>query len=174
MAPKQRKRGRSPEPKLPGGRHQRSVAARGASSSRATHDPHCDVYTFDSEQGFYLVKDWAWGLVSATQVQGRAAMALRDQQKLLRQVGANVECANQSLQDLSGLGSSGAHTSNCRRDLVSMLGDPAVPEAHLETVHMVVAKPAPGQPSVAEVNFPILLPHKHFAHLYHNHLGSLQ
>ena len=146
---------RSRSPKLRGGRHQRSAAAAAASAaSSSTVDCGGKVdRQFDSEQAWKAVHDWAWGLTSAAQTQAECAVAVRDRQRLLRQLGAHEGFASKSLSAIASLGGDGRRQSNIKRDLVTFLGEPDLPEPHMETIPMVVAKPCVDDTVIADNNF---------------------
>ena len=92
-----------------------------------------------------------------------------DQQELLKRVGMNTDFACGNLRDLGGLGTSGRHKNNVRKELVHLLGETDMPEPLCEFVPMQVLKTDSGVPGMQRVEFPVLLPHEVFAHLYHQH-----
>jgi hypothetical protein len=161
-------RSRSPGTRK-GGRLQRQ-------RSRAHVDEHLSsparirdgVHQFDSKAAFHGVKGWAWGRISATQLQDDMNNAYFDQVALLRRLNMSSGHASKSLRVFAGLGSSGRYTGNIKRDLVAALGDPQVPLPHFEEVHMLASKGAADDTPQA-VDFPILLPHEFFAHMYKTH-----
>ena len=156
-----------------GGRLQRLAVARASAIpvpiAPAPVAPPGGLHQFDSEQAFASVSRWCWGLDSATDVQRDCASAYRDQIRLLTGLGIDAAHASKSLAALAALGAHGRHKSNIKGQLVTLLGDPRIPEPHFEDVPMLKPKPAPGEPLVETISFPILLPHEQFAYLYHNH-----
>ena len=120
----------------------------------------------DSSLAKELVRKWSWGLMSATEVQMLSSRALADQEAMLTSIGVDRSFASKSLQMLGRLGSHGVHEGNIRRDLISALGDPAVPEPSLVKCQMNIMKPAAGEGSSQEVDVAMFLPHEVFAYLY--------
>ena len=76
----------------------------------------------------FLIKKWAWGLYSAHEIHEIAKEALADQKALLKSLGVADNFASKSLDALAHLGADGKFDGNLRRDLLSQLGDPPVPE----------------------------------------------
>ena len=95
-----------------------------------------------------------------------ASAALRDQQALLRSVGLNDNFASKSLSVLAKLGAEGKFAGNMRRDLISRLGDPAVPEPAVVSCPMFISKPSPGEQPLQNIDVSIFLPHEMFAYLH--------
>jgi hypothetical protein len=91
-----------------------------------------------------------------------------DQVALLRRLHMSADHASKNLKDFAGLGSSGRYPGNIKRDLIATLGDPQVPLPHFEEVPMIASKGVAGD-QVQEVDFPIMLPHEVFAHMYTTH-----
>ena len=64
---------------------------------------------FDSALGKQLVQDWAWGnkggMKSATEVQGLALLAYRDEQMLLQREGLDTDKGSNMIKALAALGS---------------------------------------------------------------------
>ena len=165
-------RSRSPRQqreKLGGGRRQRQQARdtrrESGQHSSTTSSP---VYKFDSKAAFYSVRAWAWGRISATQLQEDMNHAYSDQVTLLSRLNLNIDHASKSLKDFAGLGTFGIHKGNIKRDLVNCLGDPQVPDPHCEHIPLLVAK-HDAELGPVETEFPIMLPHETFAHLHEHH-----
>ena len=121
-----------------------------------------------------LIRRWAWGQFSASEVQVLAAQALADQVSLLESIGVSPSFANTSLQILAGLGAEGTIKGNIRRDLISALGDPALPEPVLIKAEMVITKPQPGESPLQEVDVAMLLPHELMSYLYHSERAEFE
>ena len=84
-------------------------------------------FSLDSTQALSLVKAWAWGKKSATQLQKDASDAHADQVDLIREVGASRDFAHKSLQRMANLGTRGTHKSNIKSGLKRALGEPCTP-----------------------------------------------
>ena len=125
-----------------------------------------DLEDPDSSLAKLLIKKWSWGLMSASEVHELACKALEDQKALLVSLGLAPNFASKSLTALSSLGAEGKFSGNMRRDLLSRLGDPPVPEPSLVRTPMKIDKPATGQPAVQEVEVSVFLPHEMLAYLY--------
>ena len=90
--------------RVPGtGMHQRSVIHQGMNDTSGSHPPR-DEFQIDSQCTFDLLKDWAWGGLSASEVQRRAMHAYNDQLHLLKKLGVNPDWCMQSMLRMSRLG----------------------------------------------------------------------
>ena len=125
-----------------------------------------DLEDPDSGLAKLLFKKWSWGLMSANEVREIAAKALEDQLALLRSLSLPANFASKSLTILSGLGADGKFQGNLRRDLISKLGDPPVPEPCWVKSPMRVEKPGPGESHSQDVEVSVFLPHEMLAYLY--------
>ena len=134
--------------------------------------------TFDSVLGVSLLTEWAWGKLSAPDVQKYAAKALQDQQELLVRIGQGVDLCSNTLKALSSIGRNGLFPGNAHRELVTWLGEPSTPkcfEVAINVVNQKAQKPKSGAPFwsrahstlhvvPAPVNF--FLPHVMFNHYF--------
>ena len=121
----------------------------------------------DANLAKLLLHKWAWGLYSAFQVFEIADKSLKDQNALLERLGLSTSFASPSLQILAGIGGEGKHPSNMRRDLLTALGDPQVPEFVSIEAPLNIAKPDAGAAIVQNVSVPMFLPHEFLSYLYH-------
>ena len=160
---------------MKGGRKQRHAALkelareRSRSAERARLAERADEM-FDSSLRKHLVKEWAWGYISATKLQRYAAMALEDEQRLLSRASSGSSShmvGSASLRAFAALGTNGLHEGNISRDLLTLLGTPNLPPIHLETLPTRIPKMRFAATTPVKHGF--LLPHQVFAHLYHSH-----
>ena len=128
----------------------------------------------DSSLALLLLRKWAWGHYSANEVQTLAAAALKDQKSLLRSIHVNENFASSSLEALAKIGDSGKYPNSARRDLISALGEPPVPEPCYVSTTITLAKPSPGEAKVQNMPVSVFLPHEMFAFLYSNHLDDFK
>ena len=128
----------------------------------------------DSSLALLLLRKWAWGHYSANEVQTLAAAALKDQKSLLRSIHVNENFASSSLEALAKIGDSGKYPNSARRDLISALGEPPVPEPCYVSTAITLAKPSPGEAKVQNMPVSVFLPHEMFAFLYSNHLDDFK
>ena len=133
------------------GRHQRSQLLPSAPAQASpSHGYDCELVPF-------LFKKWAWGDLSAVQVQSIAGKAHADQQSLLRSLGMSTDLASKSLARIAQLGGEGKHPGNIHTQLCNYLGSPQIPPP------MIVKAPAIRQKSggvseTVEMDVPIFLP----------------
>ena len=147
--------------------------AKSTSTARTIADPETrrllnkKEYNFDSKQALSLVKRWAWGKISAAELQRSAQEALDDQMEVLKGVGATRDFAQKSLRDLAKLGTNGKHTSNIKKELLNLLGEPDTAAAVAYDVPTKVLKPN-GEDAEEErdIPTPIFEPHRQVASLY--------
>ena len=109
-----------------------------------------------SAVAMYLLKEYAWGRMSAVQVQRIAGLAMQDVEA------ASTGLKFPDLQSLSRLGSSGSHPQNCFRDICTAIGRlklrlPPLCEVQLPSIKKNEGKVA------------ILFPHEIFAHMFEYH-----
>ena len=147
-----------------GGRRQRAQASQALQSS-----VQASGRRFDSDLAAYLIQEWSWGHLSAPQVQKLAQLALQDQRSMLSQLNAGQTFVSSSLQSLAGLGTCGDNPCNIDRDLKIYLGEANLPKPFVVQVHVVVQKQFALKAALQTADFPFLLPHECFHHLYHNH-----
>ena len=154
--------------RVPGaGLHQRAAIHQGMNDTSGSHPPR-DEFQIDSQFIFYLLKDWAWGGLSASEVQRRAMHAYNEQLYRLKKLGVNPDWCMQSMLRMSRLGhgtgskrgSSKIQKGNINRDLPKCLGDPSTPEPYIAQVPMLLSKPGTTQVRQGYVPFPIMLPHE--------------
>ena len=79
------------------GVHQRAALQRQLDDDTSGDHPPRDEFQVDSQCIFYLLNDWAWGGLSASEVQRRAMHAYNDQSSIMRkwvsiQIGACNQC----------------------------------------------------------------------------------
>ena len=117
---------------------------------------------FDISLAAHLVREWAWGQMSAVEVQILAGKAFEDESHVLAKLGAASEHGSQSLKMLAKLGSSGRHPGNAHRELINFVGTQEPPKCFGANVHVVVQKPRPNVTVVQKVLVPFLLPHVMF------------
>ena len=120
---------------------------------------------FDNEWCFHAVKQWAWGLTSAVQLQLEASRILADQVALLGRLGVSPEHASKNLKDFAALGAHGQYKGNASRDLARRLGEPSIPEPFYAQVPMAISKHAAAGVTTPVRPFPILLPHERCAYI---------
>ena len=135
----------------------------GSSSDRPTPSGR-----FDSEIADLVIREWAWGLLSANKVQKMAATSLADQQSLLARLKISRDFLPQGLVALAGIADKGRYPGNAHRDLVRYLGEPMRPKPFRASIHVKVLKPVPGRGRVQPVACSFLLPHEFF-HYHYTH-----
>ena len=146
-----------------GGRHQRRKRER----SDDERGPTTKKATFTSSQAFYSVRSWAWGDISAPQLQATMRQAYDDQVALLARTGKKTrDWISDSLVGLARIGSWGRFHGNMSRDILSFLGDLETPTPFMAKIDLQITKPKPGEPDVQEVSFPFMLPHDTFNWIY--------
>ena len=102
-----------------------------------------------------LLQKWAWGLMSAPDVQSVADSAFQD------------GLTHPQVEQLAKIGGRGKHPGNMHRDLVLITGMPNVLSDATSKVSVRLALQGKNKAST-EVPLDIILPHKLFAALYHN------
>ena len=123
----------------------------------------------DSDLAGYLLEEWAWGKISAAELQRLSSHALSDQHRLLSSLKLSNDFASKSLAKFASLGDSGKYEGNVKRDLLRYLGDPALPEPEFTVVPMARLKASGDEDtSVVLQSFPIYEPHVLFAWMYHH------
>lgn len=151
-----------------GGRHQlMAIAASGAASSS---DP--TATTGGTSLPDYLLRQWAWGQVSAVALQTTALHAYNDQLALLRSLDISEDRACAKLKALARLGNFGKQPGNVQTQLITYLGSPSTPPCHYHQVPVTILKQrtaSSGEDAVAtSIDFPIFLPHVLFSWMYAN------
>ena len=149
------------------GRKQRMTRVmRDAREERAQSEEGDRVNLFDSKVAAMLAKKWAWGQISAINVQELAFANYEDMKGALAACGQSEGFIPKSITKFASLGNWGRTPGNISRDLTSALGEPCVPEvAHVE-VKVKVPKPTGGHQSQHMIKMPMILPHEMFATLY--------
>ena len=105
-----------------------------------------------SKLALHLIERWAWGSLSAPELQNIAFLAVGDH-----------EDPHPDLMRLSTIGSSGVHQNNCHRDLVSYrLAEPLIGRA-ISSIRIFTRKPPL---RILEVDQCILLPHDLFGTMF--------
>ena len=113
----------------------------GASSSMPAAGPLRGTSpTDESALATHILRQWAWGELSASNVQQLAMHAYNDQAELLKSLGLSPDLANPHLFRLARLGSWGKHASNIHSQLLTYLGDPMTPPYFAHTVPMILPK----------------------------------
>jgi hypothetical protein len=125
-----------------------------------------DGINIDSELARHLVNEWAWGHISAAEVQRLAQFAHNDEVLLLQRLGFASSSGSKSLKALAGLGNTGRCHQSIHRDLVLYLGEPASPPPLEVPIHTLNMKPSNGDDKVVLHNMPFFLPHVEFAHMF--------
>lgn len=146
-----------------GGRVQRAAALheleQATGNASHTADPPCG-------QAKHWIQEWAWGHMSAPEVQHAASLAYTDQIQLLRSLNMPESAASDVLRDLSRIGNNGVYANNTHRDLQAMLGEPSMPKAFHASIPVKILKPRRGQTPYMHMNMSFLLPHEYFHYLY--------
>ena len=124
---------------------------------------------FQSEAVLFLLEEWAWGHLSAPQLQRHAAVSHRDQCMLLREIGVSEERACPEMKKLAKLGSWGRHQRNIHQNLLALIGKPSMPAPVIVKTILMRLKPH-GESTGSKVqgSIPIFLPHELFAWSYQN------
>jgi hypothetical protein len=120
----------------------------------------------DSHLAKHLIVEWAWGHMSAAEVQRLAALAYDDERELLSKLRQPPSSGSASIKALAGLGNFGKHSQNIHRDLVAFLGEPDSPPPFEVDITIKNLKPLPDEDAVRMQKMPFFLPHVEFAHFY--------
>ena len=162
-------------PALHGGRLQRAKlrAAQGAQSSKGPA-PGRAQQAYDSCLAEHLLRQWAWGDISATALQELAMKAYQDEVNLLRAHGIHEAQVHSSLKSLASLGTWGKHSGNVHSQLLAWLGEPPTPAPMKHQVPLLAQKVKGG--GEVEIHGPlaIFLPHELFAWYYKNDRARFQ
>eukprot|EP00959_Pyramimonas_sp_CCMP1952_P409469 8581540-Pyramimonas_sp.AAC.1 len=121
---------------------------------------------FDSDLAFDLVRRWAWGEISAVQVQRLARKSYDDQSALLDRLEMPLNHIPVALNELAKLGCWGRHDGNINKELIAWLGHPVLPQIVQVRLNVLVEKPRGTQKTIRSVDMPFLLPHLMFSHFY--------
>ena len=116
-----------------------------------------------------LVKEWCWGILSASQVQQLAKAAHDSQLEAVTRAGGRLEHCDKDLKELGELGQSGLRKNNVQRQLKTWLGTPKMPEPYTVNIRMQAKKVKEKGSAVRELPVDFLLPHQLFCHLFENH-----
>jgi hypothetical protein len=114
------------------------------------------------------VNEWAWGHISAAEVQRIAYLAYQDECNLLAKLGCPSSAGSTSLKALSGLGNSGRCNQNIHRDLMIYFGEPDAPPPLKVLIPVRNVKPTGDNDDIFKHAMPFMLPHVEFAYLF-NH-----
>lgn len=131
----------------------------------------CD---FDSCLCKLLSQQWAWGFISAVQVQKYAAAAYEDEQHVLSKLYASSSSTSSkklgsiSLAKFAALGAHGSCPGNIAKELRLLLGEPRMPPVHKQNIITKILKPGVRLPQRALVSHSFLLPHIVFSYMYHH------
>ena len=123
----------------------------------------------DSELAYALIDSWTRGLSSAAEIQRLAHKAHTDMSKVLTSLGKSTDFAPASLRALASFGDWGRYGGNIAAELKRWLGEPSLPAAAMFRIPMVVKKPRSGLPIFQNQDFPMMLPHTTFSHLFSHH-----
>lgn len=122
----------------------------------------------DSHLALSLLKKWAWGDMSAVQVQHIAHQSYKDQIGLLNRAGSSREHVTSSIYNLASLGSWGRISGNIAKELRNMIGEPALPQPVMHDLNSKIEKPRLRMPTVRRSPFGFMLPHVMFSFLFNN------
>ena len=139
---------------------------RAAQDAAIKNKPSKHLGFLDSGLSIHLVSQWAWGQLSAVEVQRLALLAWQDECEALSRCGQSVDHASTSLERLAKLGLSGQYPNNIHRELVGFLGEPGLPPPLKVPIHVIVQKPRLRQPALQMHKLDFMLPHVEFANMY--------
>ncbi len=112
--------------------------------------------TFDSALCRQLLKDWSWGLRSASTVQWCAYSAFQDEAVLVEKIATATSHTlgldpshfrSKTLASLARLGSFGRHKNHCHRDLLVFFGDCPSPDYERFDIEVKLQKPLRWMPA---------------------------
>ena len=159
---------RAPKRKRHGGYAQNIKAERRERSSAST-----GPIILKSTLAVFLVHMWAWGVISPQLVQNVAALCWDDMAVLnsrnARNCGIN-ESEFDTFSDigkLKSIGSEGAYSGNCHRDLVEILGNNPIPVSETSLPTKVL-----GTLGYTISLHHIIWPHELFSTIYHKYPES--
>ena len=148
----------------PDGHRGRQLRARLGADEGRTPSPK-----FKSELVVFLLQQWAWGHLSAPEVQIHALKAYRDQVALLNSMNISEDRIADDLRRLAKLGSWGGHKQNIHSNLCTWLGNPNCPSYFLHKVPLYKMKhDGSADTSIITEDFAMFLPHVYFSWFYHN------
>lgn len=153
------------------GRRQRAESSASAyvADVIVSHEPDVQPTMMDSHLACHLIHEWAWGKISATEVQRLSKLSFDDQVSLLTRLGIPTEQASTSLRALAQLGDSGRHSQNIHKQLVTFLGEPSSARVFTCGVPVIVQKPLRLHRPLQTCDCAFLLPHEEFAFMYQHH-----
>ena len=106
---------------------------------RRTND--CDgAAELDSRAAWHWLQKWSCGKMSSIEVQNEAHNNYFDYQRMLQSITLNDGWMSRAIHQLAQLGTRGEHNGNINRELKHWLGEPALPQAMMATVTMVIPK----------------------------------
>ena len=157
-----------------GGRNQRANARAalcalgvgGDPAAAAARSPPCD-----SSTACGLLRDWAWGNKSASEIQRIAEWCVRDLRDVLERNNLSRDAIPAALGALEALGTMGRYPGNCHKELLQYLGDAGFPKALDFVITVKIQKPRRMQPAIQSIPVPFHLPHILFAHLHADKRG---
>ena len=147
-----------------GGRRQVDKAHRATGPDAADAAPE----VADSKLYRHLVREWAWGGLSACEVQRLASLAHADEQSLLLRLGMSRDYGCPQVKSLAAIGAWGRYPGNCARDLIRLLGEPRSPPLVSFPIPLKILKPARHMPAVQNIEQAMFLPHVQFAHMWND------
>ena len=147
----------------------RPSAGGGVWQRKARHDAAEPAnIAVESELAESLMRDWAWGELSATSAQATAAMALRDVHRLIatnKHVHMDDFGHLSKLEAIAATGAHGTHPNHCHRDMVALVGEISeIPRTQFK----VPLKVRPGSSVRAWMDQVFLLPHVLFSWVFSN------
>jgi hypothetical protein len=157
-----------------GGRNQRANARAtlfalgvgGDPAAAAARSPPCD-----SSPACGLLRDWAWGNKSASEIQRIAEWCVRDLRDLLERNNLPPDEIPAPLRALAALGTMGRYPGNCAKELLLYLGDASFPKALDFVISVKIQKPRRMQPAIQRIPVPLHFPHILFAYLHADKRG---
>ena len=111
-----------------GGRKQRASARQSARSSSDNQPVLAASHVLTSNLTRHLITQWAWGVLSAAQIQAIAQAAHQDQLAMVERCGVRVDNCDEDTKKMGSLGQHGQRSGNLRRDLMVWIGQPGMPE----------------------------------------------
>ena len=147
-----------------GGRRQVDKAHRATGPDAADAAPE----VADSKLYRHLVREWAWGGLSACEAQRLASLAHADEQSLLLRLGMSRDYGCPQVKSLAAIGAWGRYPGNCARDLIRLLGEPRSPPLVSFPIPLKILTPARHMPAVQNIEQAMFLPHVQFAHMWND------
>ena len=119
-----------------------------------------------SEAAFGCLEAWAWGELSAPDIQKNAMWMYNDMRRVLRSVGASEDNCPDIIKTLAGLGSSGRYVRNIHFEFLTFLGTPSSPPPYTHDVPVRKLRPsAEATDDIVTTKSQFVLPHVLFPFL---------